>query len=83
MRPVCPRMIFLLFTLLYLHSLIKDKLIDLIERTFQKALLTLHVMTEMHFLLMKNKKYHAWSCQTVCDALNFLLDNIFIRHQAI
>ena len=54
MRPVCPRMIFLLFTLLYLHSLIKDKLIDLIERTFQKALLTLHVMTEMHFLLMKN-----------------------------
>ena len=35
------------------HNLIKNKLIDLIERTFQtsreKALLTLHVMTEMHF----------------------------------
>ena len=22
---------------------------------------------------------HAWSCQNVCDALTFLLDNIFIR----
>ena len=33
------------------HNLIKDKLIDLIERAFQRegALLTLHVMTEMHF----------------------------------
>ena len=37
-------------------------------------------MTEMHFLLQKNlKKYHAWSCQNVCDALTFLLDNIFIQ----
>ena len=37
-------------------------------------------MTEIHFLLQKNlKKYHAWSCQNVCDALTFLLDNIFIR----
>ena len=58
------------------------KLIDLIERpSREKALLTLHVMTEMHFfLLQKNlKKYHAWSCQNVYDALTFLLDNIFIR----
>ena len=46
----------------------------------EKALLTLHVMTEMHFLLQKNlKKFHAWSCQNVCDALTFLLDNISIR----
>ena len=37
------------------HNLIKDKLTDLIERTFQlKALLTLHVMTEMDFLPQKN-----------------------------
>ena len=37
-------------------------------------------MTEMHFLLQKKpKKYHTWSCQNVCDALTFLLDNIFIR----
>ena len=54
------------------HNLIKDKLIDLI---IDRYLLTLHVVTEMH----KSKKYHAWSCQNVCDALTFLLDNIFIR----
>ena len=50
------------------------------EPSREKAFLTLHVMTEMHFLLQKNlKKYHAWSCQNVCDALTFLLDNIFIQ----
>ena len=39
------------------HNLIKDKLIDLIKEHFrEKALLTLHVMTEMHFLLQKNLK---------------------------
>ena len=27
-------------------------------------------------------KYHAWSCQNVCDALTFLLDNIFIQFGA-
>ena len=32
------------------HNLIKDKLIDLIERTF------FHVTTETHFLLQKNLK---------------------------
>ena len=31
------------------------------------------------FTSEKLKKYHAWSCQNVCDALTFLLDNIFIR----
>ena len=28
------------------------------------------------FTSEKPKKYHAWSCQNVCDALTFLLDNI-------
>ena len=31
------------------------------------------------FTSEKLKKYQVWICQTVCDALNFLLDNIFIR----
>ena len=81
MRPVCLLMIFLLFTLLYLINQLKINLLVLLkEPSREKALLTLHVMTEMHFLLQKNlKKYHAWSCQNVCDALTFLLDNIFIR----
>ena len=74
MRPVCLLMIFLLFTLLYLIIQLKIYLLILLKEPFrEKALLTLHVMTEMHFLLRKNlKKYHAWSCQNVCDALTFL-----------
>ena len=32
------------------------------------------------FTSEKPKKYHAWSCQNVCDALTFLLDNIFFRY---
>ena len=37
-------------------------------------------MTEMHFFTSeKPKKYHTWTCQNICDALTFLLDNIFIR----
>ena len=43
------------------------------EPSREKGPLTLHVMTEMLFF------YHVWSCQNVCDALTFLLDNIFIR----
>ena len=31
------------------------------------------------FTSEKPKKYHAWSCQNVCDGLTFLLENIFIR----
>ena len=58
----------------------KDKRIDLIERTFQReGSLTLHVTTEMHFLLLKSLKYYAWPCQSACDAIIFLLDNICIR----
>ena len=30
-------------------------------------------------LLGNLKKYHGWLCKNVCDALTFLLDNIFIR----
>ena len=45
-----------------------------------KALLTLHVTTETHFSLQNSgKKYHAWSCKKVYDALTILMDHIFIR----
>ena len=40
----------------------------------------LKIVAQAFFLLRKKtKKYHAWSCQNVCDTLTFLLDNIFIR----
>ena len=63
------------------HNLIKDKLIDLIERTFQREGSPYLACSDRNafFTSQKPKKYHAWSCQNVCDALTFLLDNIFIR----
>ena len=57
MRPVCLLMIFLLFTLLYLIIKLKINLLILLkEPSREKALLILHVMTEMYFLLQKNLK---------------------------
>ena len=57
MRPVCLLMIFLLFTLLYLIIQLKINLLILLKDiSSEKALLTLHVMTEMHFLLRKKLK---------------------------
>ena len=63
------------------HNLIKDKLIDLIESTFQREGSPDLACSDRNafFTSEKPKKYHAWSCQNVCDALTFLLDNIFIR----
>ena len=60
------------------HYLIKDKLIELIERTFQRECSTYLACNDRNafFTSEKPKKYHAWSCQNVCDALTFSLDNI-------
>ena len=50
MRPVCLLMVFLLFTLLYLIIKLKINLLILLKELFrEKALLTLHVMTELRF----------------------------------
>ena len=63
------------------HNLIKDKLIDLIERNFQREGSPYLACNDRNaFFTSENpKKYHAWSCQNVCYALTFFLDNIFIR----
>ena len=51
------------------HNLIQEKLLDLIERTFERALKTM-----VHFI------WHVKTeSQNVCDALSYLLDNIYIR----
>ena len=59
------------------HNLIK-KLLALIERTFYKKEGKLYIACNDkkadHY-----RGYHLWSCQNVCDALSFLLDNIYIR----
>ena len=81
MRPVCLLMIFSTLYTTLPHNLITDKLIDLTERTFQKEGSPYLACNDRNafFTSEKPKKYHAWSCQNVCDALTFLLDNIFIR----
>ena len=63
------------------HNLIKDKLIDLIERTFQREGSPYLACNDRNsfFTLENPEKHHAWACQNVCDALTFLLDNLFIR----
>ena len=63
------------------HNSIKDKLIYLIERTFQREGSPHPACYDRYafFTSEKLKNYHAWSCKNVCDALTFLLDNIFIR----
>ena len=63
------------------HNLIKDKLIDLIGRTFNRE--GSHYLAcndkNAFFTSEKPKKYHSWSYQNVCVVLNFLLDNTFTR----
>ena len=65
------------------HNLIKEKLLDLIERTFYKkeGKLYLACNDKKAFFTSADhyRAYHFWSCQNVCDALSFLLDNIYIR----
>ena len=63
------------------HNLIKYKRIDLIKRTFNRDGSSYLACNDRNafFTSEKPKTYHAWSCQKVCKALTFSLDNIFIR----
>ena len=65
------------------HNLITEKLIDLIKRTFYKKEGKLYLACNDKNVFFTSKDhyrgYHLWSCQNVCDALSFLLDNIYIR----
>ena len=63
------------------HNLIKDKLTELIERTFNRegSLYLACNDKNAFFTSEQPKRYKLWSCQKMCDALHYLLDNIFIR----
>ena len=63
------------------HNLIKDKLVDLIEKTFQRegSLYIACNDRNAFFTAYAVRNYNLWSCQKVCEALIFLLDNIYIR----
>ena len=66
------------------HTLIKEKLIDLIERTFYKKEGKLYLACNDKKAFFTSayhyRGYHLCSCQNVCDTLSFLLDNIYIRY---
>ena len=63
------------------HYLIKEKLLDLIERAIKNEG-TLYLACndkKAFFTSTDHRGYKLWSCQNVCDALSYLLDNIYIR----
>ena len=63
------------------HHLIKEKLINFIEWTFKREGSPYIVCNERQafFTSEDTKRYKLWSCQNVCEALIYLLDNIYIR----
>ena len=63
------------------HHLIKDKLIDLINRKFIRENTKYLACNEecAFFTSDVYNNHNLWSCQKVCNALVYLLDNIFIR----
>ena len=64
-----------LYTTLH-HNLIKEKLTELIEQTFNReGSLYLACYEKRAFT---SERFKLWSCQKVCDALHYLLDNISI-----
>ena len=79
MHPVCPYTIFLYTTLPHNH--IKEKLVDLIERTFQRVCSLYIACNDKNTFFTSDavRNYNLWFCQKVYEALIFLLDNIYIR----
>ena len=63
------------------HNLIKEKLLDLIECVFKnEGMLYLACnVRKAFFTSTAHRGYKLWSCQNVCDAFSYLLDNIYIR----
>ena len=63
------------------HNLIKEKLINLIEWTFKREGSPYIACNERQafFTSEDTTRYQLWSCQDVCEALIYLLDNIYIR----
>ena len=61
------------------HNLIKDKLIDLIESTFNREGSPYLACNDRNAFFTSEKHKKGWSRQNVCDALTFLL----IWHQVV
>ena len=81
MRPVCLHMIFSTLYTTLPDNVIKDKPVDSTERIFQREGSLYIACNYRHDFFTSDavKYYNLRSCQKVCKALTFLLDNIYIR----
>ena len=81
MHPVCLHTIFSTLYTTLPHNLIKDKLVDLIVRHFQREGFLYIACNDRNAFFTSDavRNDNLWSCQKVCEALTFLLDNIYIR----
>ena len=63
------------------HNLIKAKLNDLIEWSFEREGLSYLACNERNafFTSEHQNRYKLWSCQNMCEALTYPLENIFSR----
>ena len=63
------------------HNLLEEKLAELIEQTFNRegSLYLACNDKNAFFTSEQPQRYKLRSCQKMCDALHYLLDNIFIR----
>ena len=64
------------------HNLIKEKLTESIEQTFNSEgslYLACNENSALFFTSEQPKRYKLWSRQKMCNAHHYLLDNIFIR----
>ena len=67
------------------HHLMKEKLLDLIERAFKRIknegtlYLACNDKKAAFFTSTDHRGYTLLYCQNVCDFLSYLLDNIYIR----
>ena len=76
--------VYIRFSTLYTtlpHNLIKDKLVDLIEKIFQRknSLYIACNYRNASFTPDAVRNYNLWSCQKVSEVLTFLVDNIYTR----
>ena len=63
------------------YNLIKDKLVDLIEITFQREGSLYIACNDRNAFFTSDavRNSNLWSCLKVCEALTFFLDNIYIK----
>ena len=73
MHPVCLHTVFLHYILPCPTILLRIKLVDLIERTFQRegSLYIASNDRNAFFTSDAVRNYNLWSCQKVCEALTF------------